>query len=463
MVVVLPAPLGPRKPNTSPRRTRKLTPASESTGALGYRLTRSATSTATPPDASTAGASGSGDTAVLAPRPGRQGAPRSRRGVLRSWRVRSFVGPVPTRRRQAGERSPHPRYPGRARDRHQPNQPGWTSDIPARPGGSVAFRARSPSGPRLGYAPGGDQGAVSMGGSNRWSPLRGVTRSWGHFVRRPRGTQIRTLAMVGAVLVGTGLWVATAPSSTSTAGASTNQSSGRRSGPTPVSKASTSSRGVSAHAINVVFPVVSLNSLAGKEGFAQDAEFGEQTKAIQLFVEADQPGRRDQRPQDQPDHLQLRPGQRDQHAGAVQDLDRGIAGGLRRAGRRGRLDRRQPAVHHPGGPDADDRAVDHGDQLDHQGLALPVVDRPRPGHPAPGGGQLGPELRPAGRQEGGGDRRGPGLGPAGPEAVPAARPQPGRGHPGRQDHRLGPVRHGHHRHPGPAGRAAAAPRRRRPR
>jgi hypothetical protein len=33
-----------------------------------------------------------------------------------------------------------------------------------------------------------------------------------------------------------------------------------------------------------VFPVVSLNSLAGQEGFANDAEFGEQTKAIQLFV-----------------------------------------------------------------------------------------------------------------------------------------------------------------------------------
>ncbi len=123
-----------------------------------------------------------------------------------------------------------------------------------------------------------------MGGSNRWSPLRGVTRSWGHFVRRPRGTQMRTLAMVGAVLVGTGLWVATAPSSTPSAGASTNQASGGASGPTPVGKASTSSRGVSAHTINVVFPVVSLNSLAGKEGFAQDAEFGEQTKAIQLFV-----------------------------------------------------------------------------------------------------------------------------------------------------------------------------------
>ncbi len=36
--------------------------------------------------------------------------------------------------------------------------------------------------------------------------------------------------------------------------------------------------------INVVFPTVSLSSLAGREGFAADAEFGEQTKAIKLFV-----------------------------------------------------------------------------------------------------------------------------------------------------------------------------------
>ena len=36
--------------------------------------------------------------------------------------------------------------------------------------------------------------------------------------------------------------------------------------------------------INVVFPVVALNSLAGQEGFAQDAEYGEQTKAIKFYV-----------------------------------------------------------------------------------------------------------------------------------------------------------------------------------
>jgi hypothetical protein len=41
---------------------------------------------------------------------------------------------------------------------------------------------------------------------------------------------------------------------------------------------------VTAHSITVVFPEVSLNSLAGQEGFAQDAEYGEQTKAIDFYV-----------------------------------------------------------------------------------------------------------------------------------------------------------------------------------
>ncbi len=45
-----------------------------------------------------------------------------------------------------------------------------------------------------------------------------------------------------------------------------------------------STRGIVGNKINVVFPVVSLNSLAGKEGFAQDLEFGEQNKAIKFFA-----------------------------------------------------------------------------------------------------------------------------------------------------------------------------------
>jgi ABC-type branched-subunit amino acid transport system substrate-binding protein len=128
-----------------------------------------------------------------------------------------------------------------------------------------------------------------MSGLSRWNPLAGVARSWGHFLRRSRSTQIRTVVLVGAVLVGTVAWVATAPSSTSTGAASAGTaptSTGTSSGSSPsaVSTASTSTRGVTKTSINVVFPVVSLGSLAGQEGFASDVEFGEQTKAIELYV-----------------------------------------------------------------------------------------------------------------------------------------------------------------------------------
>jgi branched-chain amino acid transport system substrate-binding protein len=110
--------------------------------------------------------------------------------------------------------------------------------------------------------------------------LAGVARSWGHFARRPRATQVRTVALVVAVLVGTTVWIATAPSSSSPAPAAAYDV-GRL---IPVDQASTSSRGVTATTINVGFPVVSLNSLAGQEGFAADVEFGQQTEAIDLFV-----------------------------------------------------------------------------------------------------------------------------------------------------------------------------------
>ena len=55
-------------------------------------------------------------------------------------------------------------------------------------------------------------------------------------------------------------------------------------GITSVSEASTSTRGVTAHAINVEFPVANLHALSGQLGFAGDVEYGEQVKAIQLFV-----------------------------------------------------------------------------------------------------------------------------------------------------------------------------------
>jgi hypothetical protein len=56
------------------------------------------------------------------------------------------------------------------------------------------------------------------------------------------------------------------------------------SGPTPVTKATTSALGVTATTINVVFPVVSFSSIEGEFEILSDAEYGEQVKAIHLFV-----------------------------------------------------------------------------------------------------------------------------------------------------------------------------------
>ncbi len=53
---------------------------------------------------------------------------------------------------------------------------------------------------------------------------------------------------------------------------------------TPVTQASTSTRGVSADSINVVFPIISFGSIEGQFEIESDAEYGEQTKAIHLFV-----------------------------------------------------------------------------------------------------------------------------------------------------------------------------------
>jgi hypothetical protein len=60
--------------------------------------------------------------------------------------------------------------------------------------------------------------------------------------------------------------------------------SGATDAPTPVSQASTSSRGVSAGAINVLFPLISFGSIEGEFEIESDAEYGEQVKAIHLFV-----------------------------------------------------------------------------------------------------------------------------------------------------------------------------------
>jgi hypothetical protein len=120
-----------------------------------------------------------------------------------------------------------------------------------------------------------------MTGLNRWSPGGGQPGPRGLVRGRRRSFRIPALAVMAAVLLGATACGGSSSSSSTTA-APTAPSTG---GPSSVSTASTSSRGVTKDSINVVFPVVSLNSLAGQEGFAEDAEFGEQTKAITLFVQ----------------------------------------------------------------------------------------------------------------------------------------------------------------------------------
>lgn len=127
----------------------------------------------------------------------------------------------------------------------------------------------------------------------RWNPLRALARSARRFGRRPAATRLRTLGVVALVVAGTAVYVAGAPASSGTAGPGGGPGTGQPGGPGQgagpgagaLARASTSTRGIVGRTITVVFPVVSLNSLAGKEGFAQDVEYGEQAKAIHFFVD----------------------------------------------------------------------------------------------------------------------------------------------------------------------------------
>ena len=101
--------------------------------------------------------------------------------------------------------------------------------------------------------------------------LRTVVKGSGHQVIRSRVRSIRSLGAATATLIG--LCVAVVP-----AGAATSSAIN------PVTQASTSARGVSAHVINVEFPVANLTALSGQFGFAGDVEYSEQVKAIDLFV-----------------------------------------------------------------------------------------------------------------------------------------------------------------------------------
>ncbi len=126
----------------------------------------------------------------------------------------------------------------------------------------------------------------SSAASVRWAaasnPVAVLGRSWRRLRRRPRAMQVRTVLVVVAIVVFLVAWLLLAPSGGGGGVAGAAETS--TSAVTPVSQASTSSRGVSATSINVVFPVVAINSLAGKEGFSEDKEYNQQINAINLYV-----------------------------------------------------------------------------------------------------------------------------------------------------------------------------------
>jgi hypothetical protein len=107
-------------------------------------------------------------------------------------------------------------------------------------------------------------------------PAGGLGRWW-----RRSGVVVQGAVVVVAIAVVVGIVFAVTATShtrapTASAGASTTV--------TPPDRASTSSRGVTAHSITVVFPVSNLTALSSNFGFAGDVEYSEQTKAIDLFV-----------------------------------------------------------------------------------------------------------------------------------------------------------------------------------
>src|SRR5580704_17218615 len=123
---------------------------------------------------------------------------------------------------------------------------------------------------------------VSAHQGRAFHPLAPLARSWRRMRRRPRATQVRTALIIIAIVVGLIAWLVLAPAGTpggsDSAGAAELAAACTMA--TPVSQASTSTRGVTATSINVVFPVVAINSLAGKEGFAEDKEYNVQIPAI---------------------------------------------------------------------------------------------------------------------------------------------------------------------------------------
>ncbi len=182
----------------------------------------------------------------------------------------------------------------------KPGPPGWTRRVAGtgaayRVAGNELSDRRQPSGT---LAVGSARGRATMAGSG----TAALRRSWRRFRRRPAGVQAVALVLVIAVVGGAVYGITASSSSKATGSESASGGSGASSGSggsgtgadsglglgkpsgVGVNEASTSTRGVTATSINVVFPVSNLTSLASNFGFAGDTEFAAQKAAIHTFV-----------------------------------------------------------------------------------------------------------------------------------------------------------------------------------
>ena len=124
----------------------------------------------------------------------------------------------------------------------------------------------------------------------RGGPGAALGRQWRRLRRRSAGAQVATLVVVLAV-VGAVVYAVASGSSPAHGGSGraaatgTSIPTGTPSG-IGVDQASTSTRGITKTTINVAFPISNLTSLASNFGFAGDAEYAAQKKAIDTYVHA---------------------------------------------------------------------------------------------------------------------------------------------------------------------------------
>ena len=159
-----------------------------------------------------------------------------------------------------------------------------------------------------------------MRGRTRWNPLGGLARSWGHFVRRPRSTQIRTVLLVAAVIAGTTVWVASSPSGSSPSSASVpglgpSTGGARRLLAQPGELGQYLDPGRDRPQHQRRLPGRGPR-LAGRQGRIRRGHRVQRADQGHRAVrQADQRRRRDQRSQDRPASSPLRPHQRDPRCG----------------------------------------------------------------------------------------------------------------------------------------------------